>query len=256
MDSKTLAAVACGATLGAAGYALFAASRSGARISNIDAPSSSLNNDSCSQHATSAGAAPQASAVTAAQPPSQPGPTASVSNFEKDEILAEQFTRNVQFFGQAGQSAVAQSFVVVIGLGGVGSHAAHLLLRSGVGRLRLVDFDQAGTEATYLRVGGPVTLLYSLLFGWRYLGRNLKRGCARQSSYARRLGFKPSNHTAFNHSQVTLSSLNRHAVATRADVGLPKATCLQRHFKVSLFGSFSDKIDFLDALPQSWIYRG
>lgn len=51
---------------------------------------------------------------------------------------------------------------------GVGSHAAHMLLRSGVGRLRLIDFDQ-----------------------------------------------------------VTLSSLNRHATATRKDVGLPKATCLQ-----------------------------
>jgi molybdopterin/thiamine biosynthesis adenylyltransferase len=57
-------------------------------------------------------------------------------------------------------------------LQGVGSHAAHLLLRSGVGKLRLVDFDQ-----------------------------------------------------------VTLSSLNRHAVATRQDVGIPKATCLQRHFQ-------------------------
>lgn len=30
--------------------------------------------------------------------------------------------------------------------------------------------------------------------------------------------------------QVSLSSLNRHAVATRADVGLPKATVLKRHF--------------------------
>lgn len=29
-------------------------------------------------------------------------------------------------------------------LQGVGSHAAHLLLRSGVGRLRLIDFDQVG----------------------------------------------------------------------------------------------------------------
>ena len=27
-------------------------------------------------------------------------------------------------------------------LQGVGSHAAHMLLRSGVGKLRLVDFDQ------------------------------------------------------------------------------------------------------------------
>lgn len=55
---------------------------------------------------------------------------------------------------------------------GVGSHAAHLLLRSGVGKLRLIDFDQ-----------------------------------------------------------VTVSSLNRHAVATREDVGIPKATCLERHFR-------------------------
>ena len=31
--------------------------------------------------------------------------------------------------------------------------------------------------------------------------------------------------------QVTLSSLNRHAVATRADVGTPKALCLQRHLE-------------------------
>lgn len=31
---------------------------------------------------------------------------------------------------------------MVIGLGGVGSHAASMLLRSGVGKLLLVDFDQ------------------------------------------------------------------------------------------------------------------
>jgi tRNA A37 threonylcarbamoyladenosine dehydratase len=30
---------------------------------------------------------------------------------------------------------------------GVGSHAAHLLLRSGVGRLRLIDFDQVGVDS-------------------------------------------------------------------------------------------------------------
>ena len=34
--------------------------------------------------------------------------------------------------------------------------------------------------------------------------------------------------------QVSLSSLNRHAVATRADVGLPKATVLKRHFATIL----------------------
>lgn len=33
------------------------------------------------------------------------------------------------------------------------------------------------------------------------------------------------------HVQVTLSSLNRHCLATRADVGIPKATCLAQHFQ-------------------------
>ncbi|KDP39833.1 hypothetical protein JCGZ_04243 [Jatropha curcas] len=88
-----------------------------------------------------------------------------------DEIVSEQLTRNIQFFGLDSQCKVAASYVVVIGLGGVGSHAASMLLRSGIGKLLLVDFDQ-----------------------------------------------------------VSLSSLNRHAVATRADVGIPKAECLKKHF--------------------------
>lgn len=29
---------------------------------------------------------------------------------------------------------------------------------------------------------------------------------------------------------MSLSSLNRHAVATRSDVGIPKAECLKKHF--------------------------
>nr|XP_029116919.1 tRNA threonylcarbamoyladenosine dehydratase isoform X4 [Elaeis guineensis] len=93
------------------------------------------------------------------------------SNLLKDEVVSEQLTRNIQFFGMESQQKVTESYVVVIGLGGVGSHAASMLLRSGVGRLLLVDFDQ-----------------------------------------------------------VSLSSLNRHAVAMRDDVGIPKALCLQKHF--------------------------
>lgn len=62
--------------------------------------------------------------------------------------------------------------VAVIGLGGVGSHCAHALVRAGVRRLRLVDFDR-----------------------------------------------------------VSLSSLNRHAVATRCDVGMSKVVACGRHFQ-------------------------
>ena len=58
--------------------------------------------------------------------------------------------RNIQFFGLDCQRKVTESYVVVIGLGGVGSHAASMLLRSGVGRLLLVDFDQVFILCTFL----------------------------------------------------------------------------------------------------------
>ncbi|KND03762.1 uncharacterized protein SPPG_01218 [Spizellomyces punctatus DAOM BR117] len=86
-------------------------------------------------------------------------------------LIREQLARNYAFLGEEGVAKIRSSFVIVVGLGGVGSHAAHMLLRSGVEHLRLIDFDQ-----------------------------------------------------------VTLSSLNRHAVATQADVGTPKSTCLKKHF--------------------------
>lgn len=62
--------------------------------------------------------------------------------------------------------------MIVVGCGGVGSHATAALARSGCNKLRLIDFDQ-----------------------------------------------------------VTLSSLNRHAVATLADVGTPKVLCLQKRLE-------------------------
>jgi hypothetical protein len=38
-------------------------------------------------------------------------------NFDKDDVLVEQLTRNVQFFGLEGQKKIANAFVVVVGLG-------------------------------------------------------------------------------------------------------------------------------------------
>ncbi|XXG53610.1 hypothetical protein AAC387_Pa03g1685 [Persea americana] len=116
----------------------------------------------------------------------------------KDEIVSEQLTRNIQFFGMESQQKVSESFVVVIGLGGVGSHAASMLLRSGIGRLRLVDFDQ-----------------------------------------------------------VSLSSLNRHAVATREDVGTPKAECLQKHF-TSIFPEcqIDAKVQLYDTSSEEEVLSG
>jgi tRNA A37 threonylcarbamoyladenosine dehydratase len=44
-------------------------------------------------------------------------PCGSVRNFDEDDIIAEQLTRNVQFFGLDNQKRIAHSFVVVVGLG-------------------------------------------------------------------------------------------------------------------------------------------
>ncbi|XP_057492641.1 tRNA threonylcarbamoyladenosine dehydratase 2 isoform X2 [Actinidia eriantha] len=103
-----------------------------------------------------------------------------------------------KFFGIESQQKVSASYVVVIGLGGVGSHAASMLLRSGIGRLLLVDFDQ-----------------------------------------------------------VSLSSLNRHAVATREDVGIPKAHCLKRHFSLIFPECHVDaKVLLYDASSEEEILSG
>lgn len=85
-----------------------------------------------------------------------------------EEMAREQLARNYAFLGDAAMARLRGADVVVVGCGGVGSHAANLLARSGIGKLRLIDFDL-----------------------------------------------------------VTLSSLNRHAVATREDVGSFKTQVLE-----------------------------
>lgn len=79
-------------------------------------------------------------------------------------------TRNISILGEEGVKKLRNAFVIVVGLGGVGSNVAHQLARAGVGHLRLIDFDQ-----------------------------------------------------------ISLSSLNRHATATRNDVGTPKSIALKSH---------------------------
>ncbi|KAI8645938.1 hypothetical protein BD408DRAFT_410872 [Parasitella parasitica] len=106
-----------------------------------------------------------------------------------DRLIEEQLSKNTAFLGQKGAGKVRDAFVVVVGAGGVGSWAALMLMRSGVKRIRIIDFDQ-----------------------------------------------------------VTLSSLNRHAVATLEDVGTPKVRCIKAHFKqIAPFVQVEDCIDLLNA---------
>lgn len=89
-----------------------------------------------------------------------------------DELILEQLARNRAFLTDSGLQKFRNAFVIIVGCGGVGSHCASALVRSGISRIRLIDFDQ-----------------------------------------------------------VTLSSLNRHAVATLADVGTPKVVCLKKRLQ-------------------------
>lgn len=88
------------------------------------------------------------------------------------DLITEQLTRTASFLGSDRFALLRDSFVIIVGLGGVGSHCTSALARSGISKIRLVDFDQ-----------------------------------------------------------VTLSSLNRHAVATLADVGTPKVECVRKRLQ-------------------------
>ncbi|KAH3678212.1 hypothetical protein WICMUC_001641 [Wickerhamomyces mucosus] len=89
-----------------------------------------------------------------------------------ETLIQEQLARNYAFLGDEGMKKVRDQFVVVVGAGGVGSWVCTMLVRSGVSKIRVIDFDQ-----------------------------------------------------------VSLSSLNRHSVATLEDVGTPKVECLKNHLQ-------------------------
>ncbi len=55
--------------------------------------------------------------------------------------LHRRFDRMARLTGDEGMKSLMESFVIVFGVGGVCSFAAEALVRSGVGRVRIVDFD-------------------------------------------------------------------------------------------------------------------
>ena len=56
-------------------------------------------------------------------------------------MALHRFSRAELLIGAAGLSTLAQSHVMICGIGGVGSYAAEALGRAGVGKITLVDFD-------------------------------------------------------------------------------------------------------------------
>ncbi|KAF2763389.1 hypothetical protein EJ05DRAFT_472298 [Pseudovirgaria hyperparasitica] len=79
-----------------------------------------------------------------------------------DDLILEQLARNRVFLKDEGLAKLRSCFIVIVGLGGVGSHCAASLARSGVSKMRLIDFDQVTLSslnrhavATLADVGTP-----------------------------------------------------------------------------------------------------
>jgi tRNA A37 threonylcarbamoyladenosine dehydratase len=58
------------------------------------------------------------------------------------DLILEQLARNRVFLTDDGLAKLRKAFVIVVGCGGVGSHATAALARSGCAKIRLIDFDQ------------------------------------------------------------------------------------------------------------------
>lgn len=78
------------------------------------------------------------------------------SESDRQPGVPVRFGRNADLYGNDGFARIRRGSVAVIGLGGVGSHCAVNLARSGVGRLLIVDFDRV-TASSLNRspVAGP-----------------------------------------------------------------------------------------------------
>src|SRR3990172_8700473 len=60
-----------------------------------------------------------------------------------DVITSEKYSRQILFapIGEAGQKRLLESSAVLVGCGALGTTVANLLVRAGLGRLRIVDRD-------------------------------------------------------------------------------------------------------------------
>lgn len=61
---------------------------------------------------------------------------------ETDYVLHRRFDRMGRLVGDQAMTQLFRTHVMVLGLGGVGSWAAESLMRSGVGKITIVDFDE------------------------------------------------------------------------------------------------------------------
>lgn len=79
----------------------------------------------------------------------------------KEAVIPERYRRNLDTIGLAGQLALLQAGVTVVGAGGLGGYAVELLARCGVGGLNVIDgdsFDPSNLNRQLYALEGPSPL--------------------------------------------------------------------------------------------------
>ncbi|SCU92127.1 LAFA_0F08196g1_1 [Lachancea sp. 'fantastica'] len=64
-----------------------------------------------------------------------------------DELIREQLARNYAFLGEDAMENLKNQYIVVVGAGGVGSWVVTMLVRSGIYKIRVIDFDQVSLSS-------------------------------------------------------------------------------------------------------------
>jgi tRNA A37 threonylcarbamoyladenosine dehydratase len=75
------------------------------------------------------------------QPTKSKSPKINTESENYIETVKEQLARNEQYFGENSLKKIKNSKIIVVGVGGVGSHVAAQLIRAGVGHVKVIDFD-------------------------------------------------------------------------------------------------------------------
>jgi len=143
-------------------------------------------------------------------------------------IISPQFQRMEQMIGATGLRRLQEAFVVVVGLGAVGSYAVEALARSGVGRLRLIDYDE-------VRPSNINRQLYAL---WNTVGR---KKC--DLAVERVAAINPQ-------CQVESLDLFVHA-DTMSQVSAPASEGRQPDFVLDAIDSLNPKLELVTALVAS-----
>ncbi|KAG0052327.1 hypothetical protein BGZ83_002720 [Gryganskiella cystojenkinii] len=114
------------------------------RVRQLKDASASLRKQAQSQ-ITNKNVAPTNAVADQKQQPLSPAQDDTSLPFD-EELIQEQLARNIAFLGEDGVTNLRKSFVIVVGAGGIGSWAASMLIKSGVGKVRIIDFDQLELE--------------------------------------------------------------------------------------------------------------